>query len=316
VPESAPAKSGWLAVWGLGFLALALAIFNPFVVVAIPFAFLALGGPDRNLLTALGGTAALVFALGGAADSGLWLVERGWAILLGGGFLAATLARPALAFTDRALMALAGAFSAAALVLGVDPQAWEMLDWLVKARILEGAGSALETLRLVRGDLGLPDGLEATLYETADLQGRLFPALVGLGSLAGLGLSWVGYTRLAHRADAGLGPFAGFRFSDGMVWVLIAGVALMVVGLGEGWHRAGLNALVFMGGLYVLRGAAVVVALNGGVSLFGFVLLGLGLLFVAPLILVGALMIGLGDTWIDLRSRIPSASGGPESQGD
>jgi hypothetical protein len=30
---------------------------------------------------------------------------------------------------------------------------------------------------------------------------------------------------------------------------------------------------------------------------------------VAPLILAGALMIGLGDTWVDIRSRIPSATG-------
>jgi hypothetical protein len=51
------------------------------------------------------------------------------------------------------------------------------------------------------------------------------------------------------------------------------------------------------------------VALNGGLSPFGFVLLGLGMVFVAPLILVGALIIGLSDTWIDLRSRISSAVG-------
>jgi hypothetical protein len=34
----------------------------------------------------------------------------------------------------------------------------------------------------------------------------------------------------------------------------------------------------------------------------------LGLLFVAPLVLVGALIIGLGDTWVDIRSRGASES--------
>ena len=164
-------------------------------------------------------------------------------------------------------------------------------------------------LSQLRGEAGVPEELLDTLYRTADFQGRAFPALMGLASLAALGVAWWLYQRLSRGRGHGLGAFGGFRFTDQLVWVLIAGVALLVMAPSEPWVRVGVNALVFTGGLYVLRGAAVVVALNGGVSLFGFVLLGLGLLFVAPLILAGALMIGLGDTWVDIRSRIPSATG-------
>ena len=64
-----------------------------------------------------------------------------------------------------------------------------------------------------------------------------------------------------------------------------------------------------MGGLYVLRGLAVVLALTGGVSFSGILLFVLGLALVAPLILIGALIIGLGDTWVDLRARGTADSG-------
>lgn len=286
-----------------------ISVFQPIVLVALPFAFLALGGQERTYLTGIAGIFALVVLMGGGPEEGLWLVERGWSVLVGGGFLAVTLAWPGLRFTDRAIVAVGVAFTGAAVLMGLQPESWGVLDWLVRARILEGAGSALEALRVIRGETGLPEELVKVLYETADLQGRVFPALVGLSSLAALGVAWWTYLRLATRRGDALGPLKGFRFSNGLIWVFIAGLVLVVVGAGDGPQRAGLNALVFMGGLYALRGAAVVVAVNGGMSLFGFVLLGLGLLLLAPLILVGALIIGLGDTWIDLRSRFPSAVG-------
>jgi hypothetical protein len=61
--------------------------------------------------------------------------------------------------------------------------------------------------------------------------------------------------------------------------------------------------VVFMGALYALRGVAVVLFLAGGVSLLGGIFLALGLLLVAPVLMTGAFVIGLGDTWLDLRAR-------------
>ena len=95
-----------------------------------------------------------------------------------------------------------------------------------------------------------------------------------------------------------------FRFPDVLVWVLIAGVALLVVPLADGAARVGSNLVFFMGALYAVRGAAVIMFLSGGLSFFGYVLLALGLVLVPPLVLTGALVIGIGDTWLDVRTRV------------
>ena len=58
-----------------------------------------------------------------------------------------------------------------------------------------------------------------------------------------------------------------------------------------------------IGEVMALRGAAVILFLSGGLSLFGYVLLILGLVFLPPLVLTGAMVVGLGDTWLDVRRR-------------
>ena len=121
------------------------------------------------------------------------------------------------------------------------------------------------------------------------------------------------YVRLAWGSDQSVAPLRDFRFHDDLVWLLLAGLALIVFGLGEGWTRAGTNAVVFMGGLYAIRGAAVVLFWSGGMSLFGFLAVAFGMLFLAPVLILGALVIGVGDTWLDLRAKVEALSGGTDS---
>ena len=102
--------------------------------------------------------------------------------------------------------------------------------------------------------------------------------------------------------DQGLLPLREFRFNDHLVWLFVGGLVLVLMG-GEGLDRAGSNAVVFMSGLYALRGAAVVAFFGAGKSLLSVVFLVLALLFVWPVVAIGALVIGLGDTWLDLRAR-------------
>jgi hypothetical protein len=88
------------------------------------------------------------------------------------------------------------------------------------------------------------------------------------------------------------------------VWVLVLGAVLFLLQPDDPLGRAGLNLLVFSGALYAVRGAGVVVGVTRGVSAFGWVMLALAFLLLAPFLLVAALLIGLGDTWLDIRARV------------
>jgi hypothetical protein len=165
----------------------------------------------------------------------------------------------------------------------------------------------IDALETVRGEAMTPD-LVGAVQATAETQAQLFPALVGLASMAGLGLAWWLYVRLALGRRGALGPLRDFRFNDHWVWLFVGGLLALILGVGELGTRAGSNAVLFMGALYALRGAAVVLFVNGGISAFGVGLLALGMMFLAPVILAGALLIGLGDTWLDIRTRAARAA--------
>lgn len=302
---------GWLRALGLLALATALSVVHPAVLVAVPFILLVFALPGRRAMAVLVASLAAILVLGGPADSGLWSLERGWGLLLGGWFAALTMSRPRAHFSSRAIGAVTGTFLVMVLFLLVRPGGWEIVDWTVTSRMEEGIATALEVMRLVRGEDALPQAFMTAVLETARLQGRIFPAMLGLASLAGLGVAWWLYLRLARREDRGVGPLEEFRFNDQLVWVLITGLTLFLLGSSDGVSRAGVNAMVFMGGLYVLRGAGVVVFLSGGVSVLGVLLLCVGMIFLAPVIIAGAMFIGLGDTWLDLRRRAGAALGRP-----
>jgi hypothetical protein len=166
----------------------------------------------------------------------------------------------------------------------------------------EGMSFALAAVRITMGPEAVSEAFEGRILEAMALQGLLFPALLGLASLAGLGLAWWLHQRLIRAEGESIGPLRRFRFNDQLVWALILGLAV-VLGFAGLPARLGTNAVVFMGALYALRGAAVVLFISGGISFLGGILFALGFLFVAPLMLAGAFIIGLGDTWLDLRAR-------------
>jgi hypothetical protein len=302
---------GWLRALGLLALATALSVVHPAVLVAVPFILLVFAIPGRRATAILLASLAAILVLGGPSDSGLWSLERAWGLLLGGWFTALTLSRPRAHFIPRAIGAVAGTTLVMVLLLLIRPGGWEIVDWTVTSRMEEGIATALEVLRLVRGEDALPQAFMTAVLETASLQARIFPAMLALASVAGLGVAWWLYVRLARRGDGGVGPLEEFRFNDQLVWVLITGLTLFLLGSSDGVSRAGVNAMVFMGGLYVVRGAGVVVFLSGGVSVLGVLLLCVGMVFLAPVIITGAMIIGLGDTWLDLRKRAGAALGRP-----
>ena len=342
VLDRAPAGAReWKRVFALFLLVLALSVTQPLVLVSIPLLALVLASPTRRLPGLIAGALAGFIAFGAAPRDALGYLERGWAILLGGWFAALTLRSPGLSFFARALGAVAGAmvvslgllvaigFSAGpAQSEGAGPFA--TVDLLVEDRMRAGAGPALEAVRALADPVGAGDpvegdgpepgapasddgpllgpALEDALQRGLAFHATVYPALLGLASLAALGVAWWIYLRFARGAGGGLGPMREFRFNDHLVWLFIIGLVLLLVGQGEVWRgeplaRTGSNALVFMGALYALRGAAVVAFMSGGLSLLGAALLLMTLVFVAPVILITALLIGLGDTWLDVRAK-------------
>jgi len=185
-----------------------------------------------------------------------------------------------------------------------------MVNWLITEGMMRSVSLIAQMSMAVDSEVSLSTAQLNTLFQWAAQQGRFFPALLGLSSLSGLGGAWWAYVRLSPGGGLGLGPLREFRFNDHLVWLLLTGLALIVLGAGEGWTSVGSNAVVFMGGLYAMRGAAVLLFLNGGVTGFGFFFLAVAMLFLAPVLIMGALVVGVGDTWLDLRSRATAVAAG------
>lgn len=305
--EPAGGSGEWKRAAALFLLLLAFSSVGPMVLVGLPLVVLTLALPVKRSGLLLLAALIAALALTSAQRDGLWYAERGWAVLVGGSFAAVTLRRPAMRFIGRAMTAVLGAALFAATFMVVRPGSWSVLDWTVADRMQSGVAATMAALRSLQGGQELlSPAVTAAVRQATEVQILLFPAMLGLASIAGLGVAWWAYVRLGLGRSGGLGPLKGFAFNDHLVWLFIGGLVLLVAGLGEAGTRAGSNAVVFMGMLYALRGAAVVLFVNGGISVLGMIALALGLFFLAPVILIGALFIGLGDTWLDLRAKAAS----------
>ncbi|MCJ7630367.1 MAG: YybS family protein, partial [Longimicrobiales bacterium] len=223
--------------------------------------------------------------------------------------LALSLRWPGVRFLPRGLGAVVGAFLGTALLFWVRPGDWAVVDWAVRSRMEAAFAALLQVIRDNLGPEGIPEGLEAQAMWTIALLRLIFPAFLGLASLSALGFAWWLHKRLGRNPEEGIGPLREFRFNDQLIWVLILGILALLASSGV-LERIGANAVVFMGALYALRGAAVVLFLTGGISFFGGVLLLVGFLFVAHFVILGAVFFGLGDTWFDLRARRGSTRSG------
>lgn len=295
---------GWPRAAALFGVALATSVVEPVVLMGIPFVLLGIGLGIRRPVVLVVSLLAAFLVLGGVDQDGLWYLDRAWAVLAGSCFLALTLLRPSSGFSGRALGAVAGAASLAALLISLRAQAWSTVDWVIRDRMEDGVATAVQALVLFRGGDSLSPDMVATLYETVERQAGVFPAVLGVATLASLGVAWWLYVRLSTGSDQGVGPLRDFRFNDHLVWLFIGGLVLLVMRWEAVSAQVGANAVVFMGVLYALRGAAVILFVSGGLSLLGYVLLGFGLVFLPPLVLTGAMVIGIGDTWLDVRRRV------------
>lgn len=301
-------EAGWGAAVGLTVAVLFLSVFNALPMVVLPLALLlfALPSERRAKQAALGAllTVAVVALPGGALAD----VSRGWALAIGGGFLLATLLRPGWAVVHRALLTVAAAVLLGAAALALSGEIAQ-LDAAVREHFAAASRLALESFGSRIEGAETAAQWRAAMEAVATAQWFLFPGVLVLESLVALALAswWAARVRDSDPALR-LRPLAEFRFDDQLVWVLVLALALVVTPGGAALTRIGYNGLLVMGGLYALRGVAVLVFLAGGrPSILTVVLAVLVSIFLYPVVLTAATLVGLADTWLDVRGRAAKA---------
>jgi hypothetical protein len=243
-------------------------------------------------------------------------IAKGWSLLLVASFGVASIMSPRQSFFPRALSAVGLSFAvgiALVLLASKRPDAVErtvraeytrrvdswLADW-------ESVSKTREWTEITRDN----PGMDSLARESSDrlkqlppITARLYPAVLALESLAVLALAWGLYHRVSRaRIGAPLAPLKEFRFNDQLVWGLVLGITAVAVPTLKAFQTVGLNLLLFFGALYALRGLGVLAWFFAPGRLMVALTIGLAI-FMWPLLGVFALGIGLGDTWLDWRSK-------------
>jgi predicted membrane protein DUF2232 len=138
---------------------------------------------------------------------------------------------------------------------------------------------------------------------------QAYPALVVLQTFAGLALAWQWHVRLALvPLGPPLGAFREFRFGDQWVWGLVTALLVWAVPKLALLKGVALNLGLVLGTLYLLRGAAILVALAGLAGMPTWTLVAGAIvacvLLLPLLVLVPSLWtLGVFDTWLAFRQR-------------
>jgi hypothetical protein len=293
---------GWLAILALLLIA-NLSEVPAGLLVFVPFALLAVALPPRRPIVLFMGLLLLALTFLNAPPEAAWYVQRGWALLLGGWFLAAVALLPRSNFLPRALAAVTATFATAAALFLAAGADFARIDAGVSDRLRAEADTAVLAWRRWDLSAAMREQLEASVYQVADLRALLFPCVLALASLAALAVAWWAVRRLNGVPERPLAPLREFRFPDALVWLVIAGVALVLLPVSGLADRAGSNLLTFMAALYALRGVAVLLVVGGATGPFGMVVAAALLLLLYPVVVITTVLVGLSDTWLDIRTR-------------
>ena len=249
--------------------------------------------------------------------AGLWFsrpapvhvqVAKAASVMATGTLVALRLARPGLRPGDANLVAI-GLAAAATLFWCVSlGLTWESVH---AAALQEG----YQGYRQMLGRLGTDGPSRQLAVQTfraaVSAMAVLFPGLATLIGLAGLRLAWGWHRRIARRPlEPGPGQFVAFRFNDHLVWGLALALALVLLGPEGPMRVVGQNLLLVFGALYVIRGAAVVTAMSAGLPRFVAAVFGVSAVLLFPFTATALMLLGLADTWIDVRRRLPPLPGG------
>ncbi len=140
--------------------------------------------------------------------------------------------------------------------------------------------------------------------------GELYPAMLATYALLGGWLAWSWYHRIAQRPIGTPPPrFRTFRFSDHFIWALVGFGGLVLLDLPRGAEVAVRNLLLLVVTLYAGRGLAVIRTAMLPAPRAFVVLLCLAAVPVLALVPLGCAVLGVADTWLDLRRRVPPPQG-------
>lgn len=239
-------------------------------------------------------------------------MSRGWAVLLAASFGLVSLWGTAMPFFPRALAAVGLATAIGFLIALSFPSGIARFEHAAGEEFTRRASATIEKVQASLNDpqsRGIMDRFpmmeeanETSLGVMREIPSRaaaLLPALLALESLAILAFGWGVYRRLtAIEIGPALSPLAEFRFNDQLIWGLAVGTTLWLLPAFEEGKNAGYNLLLFFGMLYLIRGIGVLGWIARGRYIF---VVALGL--VPQILVIVALALGLGDTWLDLRKR-------------
>jgi hypothetical protein len=259
--------------------------------------------------------AILLASPAGPPESAYNWLTRGWALLLAASFGLVSVIAATEAFLPRALSALAVATSLAFAVVLVSPGGPTRVSNAMTSEYNRRNDQSIASLREVSAQPAwkdimrkspslqrLTDESEEQLASIPKWSTILVPALLALESLAAMGLGWALFHRMSNvPIGPSLGRLRDFRFNDQLVWGVAVGASIYLLPAFAEGKDAGLNLLLFFGFLYLLRGAGILAWMSRTRALtFMLVVL---TVFAWPLIAALAFGLGLGDTWLDLRTR-------------
>jgi Predicted membrane protein (DUF2232) len=238
-------------------------------------------------------------------------LARAWGLLVAGAFGVMCVAGRGRRFLDKALPALGLALLLALLLAAIGQLALDAAERVFVAQFAsrnsESATALQEFASRVPSARVWTDQSIQILTASSALAAPFFPAALALEALAACALAWAMYHRLARsRLGAPLAPFREFRFSDQLVWGLIAGVVIVTVPALTSVAAFGRNLLAFFGVLYVLRGLGVLAWFISRAGRPIMVLTAAAGIVLWPMTVLTAFCLGLGDTWFDWRRERPA----------
>ncbi len=281
---------------------------------AIPLAgLLALSRPrDPREFAVLAGSATL---------AGWWLMNTGElpgqfmrasALLAGVTFVALTVLTR-ISAVHRILTALAAAAVAVTGALIVLRSSWAELAWWVQFRVGQATRAVIGAIWAgddagVAAQMSNPGQIQGWLESTVTLSAQLYPAIVAITVGVAMYIAAALYRRVArHPRGSPLGRLADFRFSEHLGWMAVAALTIVVIPPLVGLRTAATNVLVVSGIVYALRGIAVaaftveIVGTGGWILSFAITLV---IFLLLPVVLGGAVVLGVVDSGMDLRRRI------------